>query len=193
MTALSRGLEYNWLNMQEHEKIEKVTGSEDDDFVGVSKASGRGHLPSFIRTTRKLVVIEIAAGQQKQPNFVQPCSAQTVNRLHRQKAPGSANLDSSEGQPSLRDCSRLRFILDRFSASAVRVFSMIDSAKNDCWVCLVFPGDLHGVGELQAAFLNESRLRGRWWRPVGDPGGPKRMPYPLRRSAQDRATVVLLC
>jgi hypothetical protein len=28
-------LEYNWLNMQKHEKIEKVTGSQDDDFVGV--------------------------------------------------------------------------------------------------------------------------------------------------------------
>ena len=56
------GLEYNWLNMQKHEKIEKVTGSQDNDFVGVSKPSGRGHLPSFIHPTRKLVVIEIAAG-----------------------------------------------------------------------------------------------------------------------------------
>jgi hypothetical protein len=46
---------------RKHEKIEKVTGSQDDDFVGVSKASGRGHLPSFIHPTRKLVVIEIAA------------------------------------------------------------------------------------------------------------------------------------
>jgi hypothetical protein len=34
--------------------------AQDDDFVGVSKASGRGHLPSFIHPTRKLVVIEIA-------------------------------------------------------------------------------------------------------------------------------------
>src|SRR3984957_18724989 len=35
--------------------------AQDDEFVGVSKASGRGHLPSFIHPTRKLVVIEIAA------------------------------------------------------------------------------------------------------------------------------------
>jgi hypothetical protein len=62
---------------RKHEKIEKVTGSQDDDFVAVLKASGRGHLPSFIHPTRKLVVIEIAAGQQKQP--------------------GSANLDLRPG------------------------------------------------------------------------------------------------
>jgi len=29
-----------------------------------------------------------------------------------------------------------------------------------------FPVDLAGVGELHAAFLNESRTRGCWWRPV---------------------------
>ena len=29
------GLEYNWFNMQKTRKIEKVTGSQDDDFVGV--------------------------------------------------------------------------------------------------------------------------------------------------------------
>jgi hypothetical protein len=29
-----------------------------------------------------------------------------------------------------------------------------------------FPVELSGVGELHAAFLNESRTRGRWWRPV---------------------------
>src|ERR1700751_5982569 len=29
-----------------------------------------------------------------------------------------------------------------------------------------FPVDLDGVGELYAAFLKESRTRGRWWRPV---------------------------
>jgi hypothetical protein len=34
------GPEYNWLNMQEHEKIAKVTGSEDDDFVGFQKLQG---------------------------------------------------------------------------------------------------------------------------------------------------------
>src|ERR1700760_312779 len=64
MTALLGGL-----NMQKTRKIEKVTGSQDDDFFSVSKASERGHLPSFIHPTRKLVVIEIAAGQQKQPPF----------------------------------------------------------------------------------------------------------------------------
>jgi hypothetical protein len=36
-----------------------------------------------------------------------------------------------------------------------------------------FPVDLFGVGELHAAFLNESRTRGRWWCPVaGNPGRP---------------------
>jgi hypothetical protein len=35
MTALSEALKYNWLDMQKHEKIEKVTGSQDDDFVRV--------------------------------------------------------------------------------------------------------------------------------------------------------------
>src|SRR5277367_1064773 len=36
-----------------------------------------------------------------------------------------------------------------------------------------FPVDLVGVGELHAAFLNESRTRRRWWRPVaGNPGRP---------------------
>jgi hypothetical protein len=29
-----------------------------------------------------------------------------------------------------------------------------------------FPVELSGVGELHAAFLNESRTRGCWWRPV---------------------------
>jgi hypothetical protein len=71
---------------RKHEKIEKVTGSQDDDFVGVSKASGRGHLPSFIHTTRKLVVTEIAAGQQKQPDFVQRCSAQSSQQVTSSKS-----------------------------------------------------------------------------------------------------------
>jgi len=36
-----------------------------------------------------------------------------------------------------------------------------------------FPVDLVGVGELHAAFPNESRTRGRWWQPVaGNPGRP---------------------
>jgi hypothetical protein len=86
MTALSGG-EYNWLNMQETRKIEKVTGSQDDDFVGVSKASGRAYLRSFIHTTRKLVVIEIAAGQQKEPDFVQRCSAQNSQQVTSSKKP----------------------------------------------------------------------------------------------------------
>jgi hypothetical protein len=29
-----------------------------------------------------------------------------------------------------------------------------------------FPVELYGVGELDAAFLNESRTRGCWWSPV---------------------------
>jgi hypothetical protein len=29
-----------------------------------------------------------------------------------------------------------------------------------------FPVDLPGVGALHAAFLNESRTRSHWWRPV---------------------------
>jgi hypothetical protein len=36
-----------------------------------------------------------------------------------------------------------------------------------------FPVDLDGVGELHAAFFDESRTRGRWWHPVaGNPGRP---------------------
>jgi hypothetical protein len=34
MTALSGGLKYNWLDLQKHLKFEKVTGSQDDGFVG---------------------------------------------------------------------------------------------------------------------------------------------------------------
>jgi len=37
MTALLEGLKYNWLVCRKHEKIEKVTGSQDDDLVGVLK------------------------------------------------------------------------------------------------------------------------------------------------------------
>ena len=37
MTALLEGLKYNWLVCRKHEKIEKVTGSQDDDFVEVVK------------------------------------------------------------------------------------------------------------------------------------------------------------
>jgi hypothetical protein len=34
-----------------------------------------------------------------------------------------------------------------------------------------FPVKLRGVSELHAAFFNESRIRGRWWRRVvGNPG-----------------------
>jgi hypothetical protein len=36
-----------------------------------------------------------------------------------------------------------------------------------------FPVEIDGVGELHPAFLNESRTRGRWWRPMaGNPGRP---------------------
>ena len=59
--------------------------AQDDDFVGGSKASGRDHLRSFSHTTRKLVVIEIAAGQQKQPDLFSDALLKTVNKLHRQK------------------------------------------------------------------------------------------------------------
>ena len=31
MTALLGGLKYNWLDIQKHLKIEKVTGSRDDN------------------------------------------------------------------------------------------------------------------------------------------------------------------
>jgi hypothetical protein len=36
MTALSAGLKYSWI-CGKHEKIEKVTGSQDDGLVGVLK------------------------------------------------------------------------------------------------------------------------------------------------------------
>ena len=51
--------------------------------------------------------------------------------------------------------------------------SHIGLGKGDCWASPGFPVDLVGVGELHAAFLIESRTRGRWWRPVaGNPGRP---------------------
>jgi hypothetical protein len=37
MTALWEGLKYIWLVCRKHEKIEKVTGSQGDGLVGVSK------------------------------------------------------------------------------------------------------------------------------------------------------------
>jgi hypothetical protein len=37
MTALLGGLKFSWLECRKHEKIEKVTGSQDDVFVGVLK------------------------------------------------------------------------------------------------------------------------------------------------------------
>jgi hypothetical protein len=45
-----------------------------------------------------------------------------------------------------------------------------------------FPVDLAGAGELHAAFLNESRTRGYWWRPVQEIRihGPKKMGAALR-------------
>jgi L-rhamnose mutarotase len=48
-----------------------------------------------------------------------------------------------------------------------------DSAKAVERASPGFPVDLFGAGELHAAFLNESRTRGRWWHPVaGNPGRP---------------------
>jgi hypothetical protein len=45
-----------------------------------------------------------------------------------------------------------------------------------------FPVELSGVGELHAAFLNESRTRGCWWGPVQEIRihGPKKMGAALR-------------
>jgi hypothetical protein len=34
------GLEYNWFNMQKTRKIEKVTGSQDDDLAGGLNTTG---------------------------------------------------------------------------------------------------------------------------------------------------------
>jgi hypothetical protein len=41
------------------------------------------------------------------------------------------------------------------------------SRKRSCdrWASGGFPLDIVCAGELHAAFLNESRTRGRWWRP----------------------------
>src|ERR1700688_1297998 len=45
--------------------------------------------------------------------------------------------------------------------------------KSVRWASPGFPVDLVGVGELHAAFLDESRTHGRWWGPVaGNPGRP---------------------
>src|ERR1700760_4573714 len=93
------GLEYDWLNMQKARKDRKSYRLSGGRSWGVSKASGRVHLPSFIHPTRKLVVIEIAAGPLKQPDFIQQCPAQAVDRSRRQKAPCSAKLDSVADLP----------------------------------------------------------------------------------------------
>jgi hypothetical protein len=46
-------------------------------------------------------------------------------------------------------------------------------SKSVCWASPGFPVYLIGVGKLHAAFFNESRTRGRWWRPVaGNPSRP---------------------
>src|SRR3984957_16557059 len=96
----------------------------------------QGELISLRSSTQRENLLSLRLQPAKGSNLILFSDAllKAVNRLHRQKAPCPANLDSSEGQPSLRDCSRLRFILDHFTASAVRAFSMIDSAKNDRWV-----------------------------------------------------------
>jgi hypothetical protein len=92
--------------------------------------------------------------------FFGPTLLKAINKLHRQKASCSANLDSSEDQPSLRDWTLAGGIWRRGS-------------KSDCWASPRFPVDLVGVGELHAAFLDEGRTRGRWWGPVaGNPGRP---------------------
>jgi hypothetical protein len=59
MTALSGGLEiHSWI-CRKHEKIEKVTGAQDDDFVGVlkknipNKLARPGRSPALDWTTEK--------------------------------------------------------------------------------------------------------------------------------------------
>jgi hypothetical protein len=59
--------------------------------------------PSFIRLTLKLTAIETAAGQHKHLMLFARTLPKAINKLHRQKASCSANLDSPEVQPSLRD------------------------------------------------------------------------------------------
>src|ERR1700736_179282 len=44
MTALLGGLKYSWLKCRKHEKIEKITRSQDDGFAGGSKHSWLGRL-----------------------------------------------------------------------------------------------------------------------------------------------------
>ena len=55
-----------------------------------------------------------------------------------------------------------------------------------------FPVDLAGVGELHAAFLNEGRTRGCWWRPVQEIRihGPKRraQPHPTLLLREQKTT-----
>jgi hypothetical protein len=69
--------------------------AQDDDFVGVSKASGRAHLPSFIHPTRKLVVMRLQPADRSNLILFSDALLKAGNRLHRQKVPCSANLDSS--------------------------------------------------------------------------------------------------
>src|ERR1700722_11969463 len=96
MTILSGGLNTTGSICRKHEKIEKITASQDDDFVGVSKASGRGHRPSFNHTTRKLLSLNLQPANRSNLILFSNALIKAVNRLHRQKAPCSANLDSPE-------------------------------------------------------------------------------------------------
>jgi hypothetical protein len=66
-----------------------------------------------------------------------------------------------------------RFLAVHVRAIYVRNGILWSNGKSDRRASPGFPVDLVGVGELHAAFLNESRTRGRWWRPVaGNPGRP---------------------
>jgi hypothetical protein len=94
----------------------------------------------------------------------------------RDRLRGSQVSKARPGAPfafTLRFYPYLRPSLSTFSFCWALALFRARYGKSDCWASPRFPVYLVGVGEPHAAFLNESRTRGRWWRPVaGNPGRP---------------------
>jgi hypothetical protein len=71
-----------------------------------------------------------------------------------------------------RDAGRLQLPERKFDLSSERDF-LVKMAKSDRRASPGFPVELVGVGEVHAAFLNESRTRRCCWRSAaGNPGRP---------------------
>ena len=86
-----RGLEYNWLNMQKHEKIEKVTGSRDDDFVGVLRKTFPNRLALMRRSSFNR--FKRAAAKSKDPRAL----SESIGRFSFRPTYAGVNMGHSSG------------------------------------------------------------------------------------------------